>query len=341
MGTKRETWLDGLKGFAILLVILGHVLSGYLDAGTFPEAYYGFYYLRTWIYSFHMPLFFVISGYTFTLAYYRDGQLQRQGFFRQLTNLGWLYVFFCVLQWGVKQLVPELVNEVYTVENLKHMLLEPLGNFWYLYVLFIFYGLGALLRLPRWKPLWTLFFGGVAILCADSHMDWTALTEYRILYHLVFFFLGTVFCRYRAQLKNEKLFGLSALFLWVCTLLYVWFWCRSWYGNWKLMIALATCYVMLYQFRNIPTLSGLWLFQICGRHSLELYLLHTFFTAGLRALLPWMGITAPWLSVVLNFLISTGVSLLIAWFGTKHAFMDVIFRPASYWGNVIKKVRTK
>ena len=27
-GSGREVWLDGLKGFAILMVILGHVLSG-------------------------------------------------------------------------------------------------------------------------------------------------------------------------------------------------------------------------------------------------------------------------------------------------------------------------
>jgi len=72
----REVWLDGLKGFGILLVILGHVLSGYLDAWTFPEAFFSFYPVRTWIYSFHMPLFFLISGYTFTLAYWRDGKLR-------------------------------------------------------------------------------------------------------------------------------------------------------------------------------------------------------------------------------------------------------------------------
>lgn len=330
MAAKRERWLDGLKGFAILLVILGHVLSGYLDADTFPEAYYSFYELRTWIYSFHMPLFFIISGYTFTLAYYRDGKLRKEGFFRQMVNLLWLYVLFSLLQWGIKQLVPELVNEVYTEETLKNMFREPLGNFWYIYVLFIFYGIGALVRLPRWPGIWALLFGGISIACAQSHMDWTALTEYRILYHFSFFFLGTVLCRNRALLKSEKLLGLFSMFLSVCTLLYVYFWCRSWYGNWKYLIALSTAYVMLYQFYRFPKLSGLGLFQLCGRHSLELYLLHTFFTAGLRAILPQMGLTAPWVCVWLNFLVSTGLSLLIAWCASKTWVMDAVFRPARF-----------
>lgn len=330
MAAKRERWLDGLKGFCILLVILGHVLSGYLDAGTFPEAYYSFYQLRTWIYSFHMPLFFIISGYTFTLAYYGDGKLRKKGFARQMVNLLWLYVLFSLLQWSIKQMVPELVNEVYTVETLKNMFREPLGNFWYIYVLFIFYGVGALVQLPKWPKMWALLLGGIAIVCAQSHMDWTALTEYRVLYHFGFFFLGTVFCRNRGLLKNQKLFGCACMFLATCTLLYGYFWCRNWYGNWKYMIAVATSYVMIYQFYRFPRFSNLKLLQICGRHSLELYLLHTFFTAGLRSLLPKMGLTIPWVSVWLNFLVSTGLSLLIAWCAAKTWVMDAVFRPARF-----------
>ena len=129
-GRNRERWLDGLKGFAILLVILGHVLSGYLDAGTFPEAYGSFYPVRTWIYSFHMPLFFLLSGFTFTLAYWQDGKLRRSGFLYQLFNLFWIYVLFALIQWGVKQAVPDMVNDTYDLIDLQRMLVVPLGNFW-------------------------------------------------------------------------------------------------------------------------------------------------------------------------------------------------------------------
>ncbi len=47
---KRIDYLDYTKGFGILLVILGHIY----DASN-P--------IKIWLYSFHMPLFFIISGF--------------------------------------------------------------------------------------------------------------------------------------------------------------------------------------------------------------------------------------------------------------------------------------
>lgn len=46
---KRLEYLDYIKGFSILLVILGHIY----DSSKF---------IKIWIYSFHIPLFFIISG---------------------------------------------------------------------------------------------------------------------------------------------------------------------------------------------------------------------------------------------------------------------------------------
>lgn len=45
---KRIVWIDQLRGLAFYTVILGHMSIGKS--------------LKTWIYSFHMPLFFMISG---------------------------------------------------------------------------------------------------------------------------------------------------------------------------------------------------------------------------------------------------------------------------------------
>lgn len=51
MNKKRIQFIDLAKGFAILLVIIGHI-------ETIP-------YVKHLIYSFHMPLFFILSGYFF------------------------------------------------------------------------------------------------------------------------------------------------------------------------------------------------------------------------------------------------------------------------------------
>lgn len=50
-GAKRMLWLDIAKGFAISCVVLGHCLS---DTTA----------LHDWVYSFHMPLFFALAGFT-------------------------------------------------------------------------------------------------------------------------------------------------------------------------------------------------------------------------------------------------------------------------------------
>ena len=49
---KRETWADVLKGIGAILVLVGHLVS-YESK------------LKVYLYSFHMPLFFFISGYLF------------------------------------------------------------------------------------------------------------------------------------------------------------------------------------------------------------------------------------------------------------------------------------
>ena len=48
---NRIEWVDAAKGLGLILVVLGHL--------KFP-------YLSTWIYTFHIPLFFFLSGFVFS-----------------------------------------------------------------------------------------------------------------------------------------------------------------------------------------------------------------------------------------------------------------------------------
>ena len=58
--SQRIAYIDALKGFAILCVVLGHIATGNLR-DPFTQTIY--FYLYNIIYSFHMPAFIFLSGY--------------------------------------------------------------------------------------------------------------------------------------------------------------------------------------------------------------------------------------------------------------------------------------
>ena len=54
----RITWVDSVKGIAIYLIVVGHFLN---VSSLVP--------VNKVLYSFHVPLFFVLSGYTYKKPY--------------------------------------------------------------------------------------------------------------------------------------------------------------------------------------------------------------------------------------------------------------------------------
>lgn len=60
---KKIVLIDELKGAAIILVVLGHAISGCIDVVNKTTFWSYLYYL---VESFQMPLFFCISGFLFS-----------------------------------------------------------------------------------------------------------------------------------------------------------------------------------------------------------------------------------------------------------------------------------
>ena len=105
MGNKRIDYLDTCKGILIILVVIGHAIE-IVDV----EHYC---YLIKLIYSFHMPAFFIISGFLFN-----SDKWKQKGFKEYLINrtnrnlipyffFEWLYgitasLFFYDLTWKGK-----------------------------------------------------------------------------------------------------------------------------------------------------------------------------------------------------------------------------------------------
>lgn len=85
MNKDRIEWIDYSKAIAIILVIVGHAISEYsLD---FPI-------LEKIIYSMHMPLFFLLSGYVFKI---KENQTNKQYIINKIKRILIPYIGFCVL----------------------------------------------------------------------------------------------------------------------------------------------------------------------------------------------------------------------------------------------------
>lgn len=82
---SRLTALDSLRGFGILLVVWGHISR---SAG-----------LVSWIFSFHMPLFFIISGMLFHERQFLDS------FKKKVARLLIPYLFFGIVTFAYWALI--------------------------------------------------------------------------------------------------------------------------------------------------------------------------------------------------------------------------------------------
>ena len=98
---KRIDWIDYSKGIAILLVIFGHTISS--GGSQLEQA------LRGSIFSFHMPLFFILSCITFKLST-EDSQ-----FMKKTEKACEHLVFTALFLYGLRLLI-NIINNFHTIE---------------------------------------------------------------------------------------------------------------------------------------------------------------------------------------------------------------------------------
>lgn len=129
--TKRLLWIDYSKGIGIILVVYGHVIRGLYDAKALNATYY--FNSDTFVYSFHMPLFFILSGYTFYNSFIKN----QAGFIPgKLKTLVYPFVVWSLLQTSIEILLSRLTTHKTSPDVLLWCLFIPRAQFWFLYALF-------------------------------------------------------------------------------------------------------------------------------------------------------------------------------------------------------------
>lgn len=128
---QRVAWVDMAKGYGILCVIFSHIIASQVNSGNFSGQP-----IVVLMHSFHMPLFFFLSGYVFnTKRKWRDFLFQR------MRTILLPYFFFAAVialatfmfKWMSKELSSALIEEIL----IGIFVQKRLWTIWYLTCLFV------------------------------------------------------------------------------------------------------------------------------------------------------------------------------------------------------------
>ncbi len=136
---KREKYIDVAKGFGILLVVYGHIIS-YCDLMPHLDL------AHKLIYAFHMPLFFFISGYCLGL---RKDTGERPAFLPQLKKIS-RNLLLPYIVWSAVYL--SIRGKLYNVKGLQSVFTaRGIAPLWFLAALALCELAFAALRLATYK----------------------------------------------------------------------------------------------------------------------------------------------------------------------------------------------
>ncbi|WP_283576492.1 acyltransferase family protein [Limosilactobacillus oris] len=275
---KRLEWVDIAKGIAILLMVIGHEVKN-------PHVY-------AFIFSFHMPLFFVLSGYT-------SSQVNNWGkfFYKQTKSFKriWLLAVLMVILLGLENLAllsnftlrefgPSLINGIFWGSNIPMLGVMSVGVMWFMFVFFWAKFLFDLLQVL----LPDVYSGLILFILSGASMMWCQNFTYFLPQALdivpiaaLFMWIGA-FTKKKVDINNlnglnKLIFAVVILFWVVCFIckLYIELSVRHYPGLFIPVIealggTLAIC--LLSKWLPSGKLSGS--LQSIGRHTLAVLCIH-------------------------------------------------------------------
>lgn len=191
---SQDQFINYIKGFSILLVVLGHAIQTASSNFDSKPAF-------RLIYSFHMPLFIFISG---AVASYSSRPIDvaylKNKFITLLVPFAsWAVVAYFLTNWH---------NTTRFLPYLKHVVANPDAALWFLVILFWFSCvLYAFTIASKWLGTAGYLFVAFLVYAVPTPRFGFGLVKW----HLPFYFAGYFLYKYAAHLKKYK-----TIVLWLC-----------------------------------------------------------------------------------------------------------------------------
>lgn len=286
---KRIDTIDILKGITIILVVFGHAVQGIVDSNklSLSTEYSSIFITKSVIYSFHMPVFFMISGFFLTKWIKNDRVLALKQKFRRLVYPYFIWSFITAM---FMQLASSFTNNGLGLIDFLKSPIVPFSQYWFLYLLFFFHLVYFVSdKILRDQSIKFLFIISILLFCFGLFLpNFWVVSDFSK--YFLFFITGSYLLPYIKKITNVNQMQLIAICIMFVTV------------NCINLVLLNTKYIIYYFFLVTSAVGFLFLFAISiyisqkslilkkflsyvGKNSMQIYVMHLIPVAGFRIIL--------------------------------------------------------
>lgn len=323
---NRENWIDAIKVIACILVVLGHFFQSMKKANIMPDNALYNWFVQT-IYYFHVPLFFICSGY----LYQKDSNIDNlktwsKSILNKFIRLGIPYLTFTLITLILKNLFANEVNS--QAEGIiETLLIQPTSPYWYLYVLFFIY-----LVTPTFKSekiiFITLTFTIIIKLISNYLVLELPYAIRGIINNEIWFIFGMSINLVKLDLKiKAKSYLLIFTFLLMSIFVYLY---NISFQEIDFFLGMFACIAIISFIRFKFNDRKNKIFDRFIEYNMPIFLMHSIFAAGLRGLLINIGILNLLIHILLGILISFLGPILTAKIMKKSIILEIFIYPGKF-----------
>ena len=319
----REKWVDDVKVIACILVVLGHFFQSMTKANILSENDL-YEWFNTTIYYFHVPLFFICSGY----LYQKYSKVNSIGSWcknvaKKALALGVPYVTFSTATWLLKMVFADSVNR--QADGLfSTLVVNPSAPYWYLYaLLFIFLVTPTLSSMKVASVVLMIALVAKTLILTGGGTSIYAVST--VLSNEIWFVLGMSICAFNVRLKGRKVQGtiLGLLFIILSIVVYT---AKIQSGVIAFVMGVLACVAVILMVAGFEEKFGTGM-DLLAKYTMPIFLMHTLFAAPTRSVLLKMGVTNAVVHIVMGLGISLSGPIIAAWIMKKTKWLEFFLYP--------------
>jgi fucose 4-O-acetylase-like acetyltransferase len=319
---NRLNWIDYAKGLGIIFVVFGHVIKGLITAKLIDPVF--FYYAVNFVYSFHMPLFFILSGYFFVKSFLKRGAADF--IVNKLETIIYPFVIWSLIQTFIEIRLSAYTNNHTKASELLTCLYLPRSQFWFLFALFFINVLNVLLFKISVK--WGAFIS-ILIWWVYYFISYKVPVFDKALVNMLYFAVGILLSQYtyvcNLIIRNVYWFAVNLLVFAASLYVYFNFPQTSWYN--LILPQLSGSFVIMYLSEKMASHPRLSFLEYLGINSLVIYLVHMLAGNGTRIFLARiLHVNNSIVHMTLGTLMGLVIPLVVFYVASKSKYLSWLFK---------------